>query len=320
MKHDLVRAFGSLMGNEPPESIEYMPAGTHTITPMGGKKHVINVTPETAERLNRQLSQMLASAGAGKSSRPFIDFDHDRKQAAAIPVEFFWDDGVRLRVEWTQAGKDSLSGRVYSYFSPEFFVDPATGEVIGIPLVGAIGALTNTPAFQTIERLAAEHATQDIEMEKEHEKTLVELAAARDEIKAAKETIEALTAERDQLSAKFEQATAALDEAKATIKAHNDAEAAAREFRIAASIDALVEAGRVVKDGRDALIKACLGSEDDGVALLAAIPEQKKAGREPLKTDSSKDDEPKQLVRAEFDRLDPISQSEFFRKGGKIIS
>jgi len=140
-----------------PDSIEWMPAGTHSICcSRNGEPAEIDVRVDEAlvAVLNEQLQAARALADSGKASRPYIDFDHARGEAAAIPTEFFWQDGIRLRVEWTAAGSAAVSGRVYSYFSPEFFADKA-GNVTAIPSVGPIGALVNTPAFQAIERIAA---------------------------------------------------------------------------------------------------------------------------------------------------------------------
>lgn len=143
-----------------PDSIEWMPAGTHSICcSRNGEPAEIEVAVDEAlvAVLNEQLQAARALADSGKASRPYIDFDHASGEAAAIPTEFFWQDGIRLRVEWTTAGAAAVSGRVYSYFSPEFFTDKA-GNVTAIPAVGPIGALVNTPAFQAIERIAAAQA------------------------------------------------------------------------------------------------------------------------------------------------------------------
>lgn len=141
----------------PPESLEWMPAGTHTVTPVGpdGRPETITITATEADAiaLDMQLQALIASASTGESSRPFVDFDHEAKEAAAIPVKFFWQEGIRLAVDWTSRGLEALKGRVYSYFSPEFGFKE--GRPVSLPLFGPIGALVNTPAFQSIERLAA---------------------------------------------------------------------------------------------------------------------------------------------------------------------
>jgi len=148
-----------------PDSIEWMPAGRHLVCCTRDDEPAeveIEATEADAAKLNEQLQAARKLADEGKASRPFIDFDHEGGEAAAIPVEFFWQDGIRVRVEWTKAGADAVQGRVYSYFSPEFFADKS-GRVTSIPEVGPIGALVNTPAFQRIERLAANLSTTNSE-------------------------------------------------------------------------------------------------------------------------------------------------------------
>lgn len=158
---NLIRAFSTAaIAPDPsalPDSIEWMPAGTHTVKcRRDDQRVVVDITADEAGAvmLNEQLQAARTLADSGKASRPYIDFDHARGEAAAIPTEFFWQDGIRLRIEWTAAGATAVSGRVYSYFSPEFFADKS-GRVTAIPAVGPIGALVNTPAFQEIERIAA---------------------------------------------------------------------------------------------------------------------------------------------------------------------
>jgi len=85
--------------------------------------------------------------------KAFYRFDHEGKAASAIPRRFYWDNGIRGEVEWTQAGRNALSGGDYSYFSPEFLIDAKKG------------ALFNTPAFQTIERVSAQHEPSHKNME-----------------------------------------------------------------------------------------------------------------------------------------------------------
>jgi phage I-like protein len=91
-----------------------------------------------------------------KHVQPFIDFDHEGKASAANPKGFRWvtGKGVYLALEWTKGGRERVEGKDYRYFSPTFHVGP-DGEPNGLPESGAIGALTNNPAFRDIQRIAA---------------------------------------------------------------------------------------------------------------------------------------------------------------------
>ena len=141
-----------------PSDIEYMPEGFHEIeATVSGKpgRAKVNVSESVVSKLNRALSSLIAKAGQGQGSFPYVDFDHKGGKSAAIPRRFFWKDGVRLALEWTKAGKEAIEGKNYQYFSPELIINRETGEVVGLGDAGAIGGLVNTPAFQSIERISA---------------------------------------------------------------------------------------------------------------------------------------------------------------------
>ena len=140
---------------ELPTLIMWMPGGLHAIQARKGTKTVsvtVQVTPETALIAQAALESYL---GAGKQ-RPFFDFDHDSKSAAAWPLEFIWRDdqpGVWARVEWSQAGREAIVGKTYRSFSPSFFVDSTDGKkpavVTSVPFT--MGGLVNDPAFREME-------------------------------------------------------------------------------------------------------------------------------------------------------------------------
>lgn len=168
-----------------PDSLEWMPAGDHVVhcTVDGEPAEVsVSCTDVDAQRLDAQLQEHLALASEGKASRPFIDFDHEGKEAAAIPVQFFWQDGIRLKVEWTTEGAEALRGRSYSYFSPEFILGDDK-HPSALPEVGPIGALVNTPAFQDIERLAAARSKPEGNASNHKETSMEKLMAALAEAK-----------------------------------------------------------------------------------------------------------------------------------------
>lgn len=222
MKTHTIQAYlSTVLPAELPDSIEWMPGGTHEISASkNGKPSLVTVTVSEGDvaRLNAQLADLLSSAEAGKRSRPFIDFAHEGKEAAALPKNFFWQDGIRLAVEWTQAGRDAVLGRVFAYFSPSFLLSDE-GAVSGIPEYGAIGGLVNTPAFQTIERLAAAHTfqeSQDQTMKNiiaklglAENSTEQQIEAKIGELVTAQASLALVTAERDSLVTKAKEVKAA---------------------------------------------------------------------------------------------------------------
>jgi phage I-like protein len=144
----------------PPLSIQWMPAGESEIsaTVNGQAKRVkVKCVEADAARLDSQLQAMLTAAKDGTASEPWLGIGHNADAArAGVPVAFVWQDGIRLQVTWTDAGLAALQSGSYTYFSPEFDL-AEDGSIAGLP-IGSIGALVNTPAFQSIERLAAAYA------------------------------------------------------------------------------------------------------------------------------------------------------------------
>lgn len=268
-------------------SLEYAPAGTHSVfATINGNPAVreIHIDEGVAQLLDDDLQTWLDEAATGKVSRPYIDFDHEGKGAAAIPKRFYWDNGIRLEVEWTSAGKDAIEGRNYSYFSPEVMVDKDTGQFIGLPDVGAIGSLVNTPAFQSIERLAAAKTNTNhhpIMDDKEIQKQLDAAEAKLGIFESEKAKLEAahksVIEERDRLAAEIVTLTDATAELQKTVIEN-------RKEKITAAI----AAKNVKEDAREALLQACLNTDDDGAALLAAFEAPVSKGIPPVKKEDKK--------------------------------
>jgi hypothetical protein len=282
------------------KSIEYAPAGTHKIfAKLNHEPGSIDavIEAEAAEILNAKLQAWLEEAESGKVSRPFIDFDHEGKIAAALPKRFYWDNGLRLEVEWTEAGRQAIEGRNYSYFSPEVFMDRKTGKIVGLPPIGPIGALTNTPAFQTIQRLAA--ASPNL-TNKTNQMDIKEL---QDKLDAANGKLAVLEADLTKLQASFaesetkakgfseelEKVTAERDELNNT---NAKLQASAEEIR-KEKISAQIEAKGIKEENREAVLAACLTQEDDGAKLLAAYEAPRSGGIPPLDKNKAIKDEPK---------------------------
>lgn len=156
----IVQAYltASSLGGVAPSEIMYLPAGQHTIeATVGGepKEIDVKVTAKTAEILQSDLEKLLAG-----HVEPFIDFNHKGEASAALPKRFRWvpSKGVMLELEWSKDGLASVEGKTYRYFSPTFNIG-ADGTPSGLPDEGAIGALTNRPAFRDMQRIAASHAS-----------------------------------------------------------------------------------------------------------------------------------------------------------------
>ncbi len=152
---------------EAPKELQYMPPGTHRINASRGGQPVsldITVDASTADRLNQFLQDQLTKATEGNDDRPFFDFNHEDREAAAWPTEFYWagedpiTGGVRAKIEWSGAGEKAVKEKTFRRFSPTFVPDEA-GHVIGSET--NMGGLVNRAAFKTIAPLFAKgDATQ----------------------------------------------------------------------------------------------------------------------------------------------------------------
>lgn len=269
---------------KPPQSLEWMPSGTNEIRVAGPEgepaTYEVSTLPEDAETLDKQLQKALALASEGKASRPFIDFNHDGEQAAAIPKRFFWDDGIRLEVEWTGSGISALANRDFSYFSPEFYLSD-DGHPTGIPEVGPIGGLVNTPAFQSIERLAAKKSPEAPASDtkgKQMESLLAKLAAAgvvpKDQPMTEDALVECLSGmnkQRTEATATAEAATAtcaSLTKERDALKAKVDATVKASAER---DVAAAIAAGKIDESTKAEWVEDYIANPERISARLAGI-------------------------------------------------
>ena len=248
-----------------PNDFEYMPAGEHTIScSVNGKPKEITVVCDesTAALFQKSLDAVNAAYDRGEMSRPFVDFDHEEGEAAAFPKRFFWRDGLRLEVEWTESGRRAVEERRYNYCSPQFFFDPETGVLQGVAYPGAIGALVNVPAFQCIQKISAKLTqTKDNDMSDDKNKQPADdkTAELEKQLKAKDDEISALKAK-----------LADLEQAK---KDAEDKAACARKSAVEAKVDELVKCGRIKADARDEVVAAALQRDDNGAKLLDSYPE-----------------------------------------------
>lgn len=261
-----------------PEWIMWMPGGTHQIRCRQGSKSVdvlVTVDASTASIAQTELKKIQAE---GKQ-RPYLDFDHEEKQAAGWPLEFAWRDnptpGVWVRVEWTDAGRTAVTGKSYRAFSPAFFVDSTAGkkpaQVTGLPFV--MGGLVNNPAFREIEPLWSARGELETTMDKTKEMELAAAQARVAELEQQKAALEAAAAENNS-----EDALRAKEAENAELQRKLDAannEAAARAKRDAeACVKAAVSRGAIA--AQDTTLQAhwtgLIEKDPANAVLLANMP------------------------------------------------
>jgi phage I-like protein len=264
---------------ECPKDIQYMPAGTHRINASRSGRPValdISVDAATAETLNAFLQAQLTKATEGNDDRPFFDFNHEDREAAAWPTELYWagDDpktgGVRAKVEWSGAGQTAVKEKTFRRFSPTFIPDEQ-GKVIDSET--NMGGLVNRAAFKSIQPLFAKgdpsasaptqslhnpttHPMQSMIKAKLHALNLIDSVEASDESVA------------QAIEAKFTELNTRITELEAE-------QTAAVQARADSLVNSAVTAGRIApKDEgtktfwRDALIR----DEANAVKALEALP------------------------------------------------
>jgi len=273
------------------ESIVYLPEGEHEIhATVNGKPAKRKVTVD--ESILAAFANDLQSRQS-RNVRPFAGFDHKTGPASFLPKEFRYEPGVGLvlDIEWTQAGKNAIEGKDYSYFSPNFLL--ANGTPSGLPTHGEIGSLVNEPAFEAMEKIAASYNENTMDIKPLIELGLVSedvdpalaMELARAEIEAMKSKIAEVEAGYMQKEADAVQAAANYATELETVTASRDAlagevetlKASLAEIEDKAAdgvIEDAVQAGRIAPqdDKAKAFWKAQIKADKNAIEILNAIP------------------------------------------------
>jgi hypothetical protein len=271
-------------GASAPEWVMVMPAGVHKITPSQNGRPV-----EVMVRIDRESARMMQAALeahlAAGPQRPWFNFDHNKQgPASAWPTGFEWREspapGVYARVEWSKAGAEAITGKMYRAFSPSFFVDSinaSPARITGAPL--DMGALVNVPAFKAISPLWASgsqgqpEGTNKIGVTKMTEQELAALRARLEklekensELKAAQASsaTTAAIAAKDEEIAQLKQT---LGKVQGEIQAMNKAKAVAA-IQAAIARGALPPKDQAIQAHWQGMIEA----DPTKVVLLEAIP------------------------------------------------
>lgn len=222
------RAAAELSGSD----IQIFPPGDQVVTPSPAdgseaKEMTLVIDEETAAILEAARASYQAKADSGEGDAPYLDFNHDDREAAAWPKRIFWagsdpnTGGVRAEVEWSSAGDEAVKGKTFRRFSPAFYAKD--GRVTGAPI--NMGGLVNRAAFTRIQPLFAKQP---------------EALPEPNDIMTP-EQIAALQAENATLKTTVTELEGKVGEFTATLQAHAKADAeatvalAAKEGRIAAA-------------------------------------------------------------------------------------
>lgn len=329
------RALASALGDTVPDVVMWMPGGVHNINALRGERP-INITVEVNASAAAAAQQSLRDYLSNTRQRPCFDFDHDGKEAAGWPTEFFWSDtpepGVYARVEWSKAGQEAISGKVYRSFSPTFDVDYAKTPptVIARPMT-FMGSLTNDPAFKQIRPLWAKAAGAQSSINENktiHSMSEQEIAALQAKMKELEQENAALKAKavtaasEEQIKAKqaeHEQAIAAkqaeIDAVNAKLQAAQEAITAARKKEADEAVQAAVARGALpIKDEAiQAKWRALIEADPSNAVLLAAQPGAQALAGRITRGQAVITREDSRTIMAKFGGLtDPMERGQFY--------
>jgi hypothetical protein len=104
-------------------------------------------------------------AAKPNANQPYVDYNHDDKEASGRPLKFAWHDdlGVIGLTRRTLQGIERTTGDPpeFQAFSPHVPIDPETGEAVGIYM--NCGGFVNRPLFGDATALsAAAHLPQEL--------------------------------------------------------------------------------------------------------------------------------------------------------------
>lgn len=229
---------------------ETVPTEAHLLPP--GPFRAVDGRPYECPgwQLDALIAGALVALAAARKNDILIDFEHQslrsiengkRVEAAGwIPRTLEWRDGKGLyatNINWVGDTPQLINAKKYRYISALFAYDASTGAVLEILSVG----LTNTPALDGLEALAALARTHFIDKEEPDMPGTEQVAALTQERDGLKTNVAALTQERDGLKTQL----AALTQERDALQAKEAAVAAEKEK---ADHTALVTAA--LSDGR----------------------------------------------------------------------
>jgi hypothetical protein len=168
--------------------IVYLPKGDHTVDQIAGdgSPSKLRVNPSALSAKRMEASRRLVAAKR-KTNQPYIDYNHDDKEASGRPLKFAWHDdlGVIGLTRRTPAALKATTGDPpeFQAFSPHVPIDPETGEAVGIYM--NCGGFVNRPLFGDATSLsAAAHLPQELVAADPNAVELISAAPEEDHVNA----------------------------------------------------------------------------------------------------------------------------------------
>lgn len=220
-------------------------------------------------RLDAEIATALLSRCQSKKTQLVINYEHPDAVGQPMPAAGWVDRatlsyqpgvGITAPVRWTARAKSMIDAGEYAYLSPVISYDADTGAVVDLHLAG----LTNTPALDSLQPLAALAERLGLDLPTSTEDNRMNLAALRQALGLAEDAGEPAIMEKVMALVSQTKTVAALTEQVAALKAaapdlsqyvpravHEETLAALREagtHAAQAELTALIEKG--IADGR----------------------------------------------------------------------
>jgi len=117
-----------------------------------------------------EQGQMIIQEFAENGVDMVIDYEHQTLKDDIAPASGWihcleWENGIKVKCRWTDKAKQMIEAKEYRYFSPVFYVDTSTRDVVMLVNV----ALTNQPRMKHIEALVAKRNVNFMNPKKEDE-------------------------------------------------------------------------------------------------------------------------------------------------------
>jgi len=146
--------------------IVYIPKGDRAVDQIAedGSPTKLRVNPSPLSAKCMEAARRLAAAKQN-SNKPYVDYNHDDKEASGRPLKFAWHDdlGVIGLTRRTLQAVERTTGDPpeFQAFSPHVPIDPETGEAVGIYM--NCGGFVNRTLFGDATALsAAAHLPQEL--------------------------------------------------------------------------------------------------------------------------------------------------------------
>lgn len=232
-KHLHISAMSFAIGSDDlvKDEAHLLPAGD--FAPTDGR-----VLPVAAFKIDAAIASRVVARMAARKNDTLIDYEHQSLYASdngqpVIAAGWFREmeyraDGLwSINVAWTETAKRRILEKEYRYISAVFTFDKKTGEVLDVISI----ALTNTPALDGLQSLAALSKFQDLPQDQHlnlgdlpmSEKDVAALTTERDTLKT---NVASLTAENDTLKTDIVALSVERDTLKAKVVAIETAQAA----------------------------------------------------------------------------------------------